>query len=264
FVRRPERLGGGLLLGGLVGGAVVMRAAQLFVAVLLLGVGLLRVVGGSVRGQGVQGRGGEQGEQGGEGGRGGGGGAGGGGGGGGGQGAGRQWLALALAGVSGGTLLLGYMALNAQRNDYFGLSYAGNVALLGKVLEYHMQDLTVEPQYHEVQQALDAFLRVGDGSPWDFAARYPQAAGPRATRAGAYARALISRHLGTYVQASLGDLLPTWRTPPVFYALEGASPDGHLPSPPPPAAGAASSGASSGASSAFGWGVGGLNTYLNV
>src|SRR5262249_33094102 len=72
-------------------------------------------------------------------------------------------------------------------------------------------------------------VRAGGSDPWTFVSQYPQLSGSRFVLAGDYARSVITHNWETYVQASLGDLWTTWRTPPVFYVLEGATPDGRLP-----------------------------------
>src|SRR5262249_6479217 len=87
FVRQP-RLWRGLLLGVLLCGAVMIRPANLFLPLVLLGLVLLRLLW--VRELRRQWRG--------------------------------QWLPLVAAGVTLAALLLGYMTVNAARNDFFGLS----------------------------------------------------------------------------------------------------------------------------------------------
>src|SRR5262249_37821908 len=63
---------------------------------------------------------------------------------------------------------------------------------------------------------------------WGFGTQYPEFGG-QYSLAGDYARSVITHNMGMYVKDSLGDLFTTWRTPAVFYALEGAAPDGTLP-----------------------------------
>src|SRR5262249_3151327 len=82
----------------------------------------------------------------------------------------------------------------------------------------------------DVQMALDSFLRsAGSHDPWTFGDTYPQLVGEHFSHAGGYASSIITHHMGTYVRRSLGDLFTTWLQSPVFYALEGANPDGTLP-----------------------------------
>src|SRR5262249_36786139 len=158
FVRRPG-LGGGLLLGALIFWAVMIRPSNLFLPVLLFGLLLLRLLWtglGLRRGAsrpahvreydvgpreeqerrevqwGEEQRGRRR----------------------------QQWLPLLAGSSLTGALLLGYMALNGTLNGFFGLSYAHNVTLLGKVIEYHMQDLPVDSQYRTVQTDLGAFISV--------------------------------------------------------------------------------------------------------
>src|SRR5262249_2169617 len=130
---------------------------------------------------------------------------------------GQTLLPLLAAGAVTAVLLLGYMTLNGQVNRFFGLSYAHNVTLLGKVLEYEMQDLPVDAQYRDVQMALDSFLRsAGSHDPWTFGDTYPQLVGEHFSHAGGYASSIITHHIGTYVRRSLGDLFTTWLQSPVF------------------------------------------------
>jgi hypothetical protein len=140
-----------------------------------------------------------------------------------------QWLSVAAAGAIPATLLIAYVALNDAHNGIEDLSYAPNVTLLGKVLEYDMEDLPADPRYRDVQAAVSAFARAGGRDPWIFRAQHPQLSGVWFARAGDYARSIIAHNSSTYVWDSLHDLLTTWRAPPAFYALEGAGPDGKLP-----------------------------------
>src|SRR5262249_27323528 len=114
FMRRP-RLVLGLLLGVLVFCALMIRPSNLFLPFVLFGLALLRLRGGGELG-GLWARLGTWREL--------------------GRRGGQTLLPLLAAGAVTAVLLLGYMTLNGQVNRFFGLSYAHNVTLLGKVLEY--------------------------------------------------------------------------------------------------------------------------------
>src|ERR1700686_627725 len=62
-------------------------------------------------------------------------------------------------------LLGGYIAANAIRNGYAGLSYIENINLFGKILQYNMQN-EAPAQYQHFSRVLDTFVSRGIRSPF--------------------------------------------------------------------------------------------------
>jgi hypothetical protein len=115
---------------------------------------------------------------------------------------------------------LGYMALNAHYNNYFGLTWETDITLFGKVVEYHMVYYSVPPQYQDLQTFVDAWFAnqripfsVLSGCNYDL-----HACETASTLPGSYARYVISHHLPTFVQRSLPDLLQEWINPGNMYS----------------------------------------------
>lgn len=125
--------------------------------------------------------------------------------------------ALAVSGALIYACILGYMALNGLINGYFGVSYIGSVNMFGRIILHQQSDLSVSPQFQAEQRNLIAFERAGDGSPWDFAARYGYTSHDYAA-ISAYTIDLLKRHPLSYALASLSDLRDIWLSKPLIYA----------------------------------------------
>src|SRR5260370_5935583 len=70
-------------------------------------------------------------------------------------------------------LLGSYIAVNALHNGFIGLSSVENMNLLGKILQYNMQD-EAPPQYQYISLILDTFVAVGNRSPYQILHAVPQ------------------------------------------------------------------------------------------
>lgn len=125
------------------------------------------------------------------------------------------------------------MLVNAQVNRVFGLSWVSDLNLFGKVMEYRMQDLPVDPKYQAVQAEVHAYVQEGKTDPFGFADEHGLNYGERGfvirddvffERYGAYARSIVTRNIATYVQRSVPDLYRSWFTPFVLYPTYGVSP----------------------------------------
>jgi hypothetical protein len=108
----------------------------------------------------------------------------------------RHLLPHALVAV---LLLYGVLGLyiyeNATVNHYPGVTEVQRINLLGKVLQYHMQD-EAPPQYASIARAADTYLEAGGLSPYAFAEQHP-ALGLSANHwalAGDYANAIVEQH----------------------------------------------------------------------
>jgi 4-amino-4-deoxy-L-arabinose transferase-like glycosyltransferase len=125
-------------------------------------------------------------------------------------------LGLALVVVYG--LVVGYVALNRVENGYTGISYIGDIALLGKVMEYHLDNQPVSPALQPLQDELVTFPFTGRAPPWYFAATYGYTANNYAA-VSTYTHAVILRHPLAYTVDSLrASVSSVWLAPPRLYA----------------------------------------------
>lgn len=128
----------------------------------------------------------------------------------------RRVLPHALAAVVALYAVLGlYVYANAEQNRCACVTYIQNINILGKVMQYHMQD-EAPPRYDDVTRVVDGVMARGDLDPWDVI-RVPDAAvsGAYFARVGAYGAAIIEAHPVEYLAhsaplavASLGDSVP--------------------------------------------------------
>ncbi|HEX9069764.1 MAG TPA: hypothetical protein VF807_13410, partial [Ktedonobacterales bacterium] len=124
-------------------------------------------------------------------------------------------LALSAALLLGG--LLGYAGLNAGLNGYLGLTNVQNINLLGKVMEYHMQRVPVEPRYQPIQAELQAYMRTGAKDPWGFVETYHHEDN-NYRAVGDYARSVVLHQPLTFAVLSLPDLYVAWHAEEKLYA----------------------------------------------
>lgn len=91
------------------------------------------------------------------------------------------------------SLLSLFIFFNATQNGYVGVSYVQRINLVGKVLQYHMQDES-SPHYAQVQRELDAFAAKGGWNPYDLLAQYPGITANQWALGGDYATSVIIHH----------------------------------------------------------------------
>ncbi len=148
-------------------------------------------------------------------------------------------VALSLVIVYG--LTLGYMALNDYVNHQFELSNDSNITLFGKIEEFQMQALSVDPQFRAIQAdtiQFDAAFRKRDPSdvpdPWAFMDAFSPArnayyaANGNFTPMGKFAEDLIERHPLPFLVGSLRDVIVTWQATPILYSAFNVAPNGHV------------------------------------
>lgn len=133
----------------------------------------------------------------------------------------RRMLPHALAAL---TLLYGaiglYVYANAVENHYAGVTYIQNINLLGKVMQYHMQD-EAPPQYADVTRIVERYTSQGDVDPWHVL-HYPYAPIQRNyfARLGSYSVAVIVHHpleyLGDSAQLAVSSVANEIPFRPVF------------------------------------------------
>ncbi len=126
-------------------------------------------------------------------------------------------------------LLYGVLGLyiydNAIQNGYAGVSYIQDVNLLGKVMQYRMQN-EASPQYAAETQKINAMLaQKPNATPYELAAKYPEFKENKWMLSGDYATPIVKQHLPEFLL----------KTVPVFftssnhlYAFSGIKQDGHF------------------------------------
>jgi len=104
---------------------------------------------------------------------------------------------LLLHGIVAVVLLYSVLGLfiyaNATQNGYAGISYVQNINMVGKVLQYHMQD-EAPPQYAAVAREVDSFAAHGGWNPYNLVHQYPPIAANQWSLGGAYASSVIEGH----------------------------------------------------------------------
>ena len=126
----------------------------------------------------------------------------------------RDMLPHALAAVVVLNLALGvYAYRNAVDYGFDGITSVQNVNLLGKVLQYHMQN-EAPPQYAAVEAALPFYLAHSPPGPWALVHSYSALGAHHGALAGAFATAIIQRHPIEFAAKTLlllfGSLSPGW------------------------------------------------------
>jgi hypothetical protein len=100
----------------------------------------------------------------------------------------------ALAATAALYLALGlFVHRNAVVNGYAGVTMVENVNLLGKVMQYRMQD-QAPARYAAVARLVGGYLAQGKAGPWALLGSAPQLAARHGALAGAFATAVIARH----------------------------------------------------------------------
>ena len=141
----------------------------------------------------------------------------------------RRLLPHAVAAV---LLLYGCLGLfvyvNTTQNGFPGITDVQGINLLGKVIEYRMQN-EAPAQYAVVTQKLDAYLATaGEPTPYGFADYYPPIASNYWSLADSYASSIVSHHPVEFFL----DTIPVFFTSSNFYyAYSGISAQGAFSSP---------------------------------
>lgn len=105
--------------------------------------------------------------------------------------------------------LLGlYVAANAAQTGYRGLSVNQNIELLGKVMQYHMQN-EAPPQYAREAAIVDSYVRRGVTNPWTIANEHQEFARDHFALAAAYSSSIIKAHPVEFIADTLPVLVTT-------------------------------------------------------
>jgi hypothetical protein len=106
----------------------------------------------------------------------------------------RRLLPHAILAVMALYLALGFYAYrNVVDTGYAGVTSVQNVNVLGKVMQYGMQD-EAPPQYAQITHLVNAYLASGRTGPWGLVDATPLLQAQHHAVAAAYALAVIERH----------------------------------------------------------------------
>ncbi len=86
-----------------------------------------------------------------------------------------------------------YILANAIENNFAGVTYNQRVNLLGKVMQYHMQN-EAPASYAQVAAVVNAYVARGGDNPYELALSYPKLSQDHWALAGDYANAIVSSH----------------------------------------------------------------------
>ncbi|GCE07141.1 hypothetical protein KDAU_44700 [Dictyobacter aurantiacus] len=119
-------------------------------------------------------------------------------------------------------LLGGYVLGNLLINHYPGLTYVENMNLIGKVMQYQMQN-EAPPQYESLRRVIDDNVRHAHLTPYQLVARHPELGRDNGRQMGEFARAIILRHPLEFGLKTV---------PMLFASLNSYYPVSTLPAPP--------------------------------
>lgn len=94
-----------------------------------------------------------------------------------------------------------YTLLNTIQNNFNGVTWIQNINLLGKVLQYQMEDES-SPQDAEISRILDTYTKRGITDPYIILSQQPVLASNYATRSGEFAKQIILHHPVEFVLKS--------------------------------------------------------------
>ncbi len=120
-----------------------------------------------------------------------------------------------------------YILGNSLVNHFAGVTYIQNINLLGKVMQYHMQN-EAPSQYAPITHVLNTFAARRDADPWQAANAYPALKQNHFALADRYAKAIILRHPVEFVTKSWPVAVHTLQT---SYPFRAFTPTGALATP---------------------------------
>jgi Dolichyl-phosphate-mannose-protein mannosyltransferase len=109
-----------------------------------------------------------------------------------------------------------WMAGNWITTGYFGLSAVGSVNTFGKVLEYHMEGESNDPNFTQMRTDLSSYI-IKSREPWGFLNRYPLYQESHYAMPGDFASNIIQHHLVEFALNTWGDIVKTADATPALY-----------------------------------------------
>jgi 4-amino-4-deoxy-L-arabinose transferase-like glycosyltransferase len=116
-----------------------------------------------------------------------------------------------------------YIYVNGQQNGFYGITEVQRLNLVGKVLQYHMQD-EAPPEYAALVQDIDTFLKTHPPDPYQLADEYPIFAKNYWELGGDYADAVVIHHPIQFVLDTLPLFLTTWQQVTSFSSISPHGP----------------------------------------
>lgn len=136
----------------------------------------------------------------------------------------RRLLLHALVAV---VLLYGALGLliyqNGQETGYAGLTFVQRINLMGKVMQYHMQN-EAPPQYQTMMQQVDTFMDQGGTDPLAMVQEYPALSDHYWEVAGSYATSVIEGHPIEFVLKTLPIMVTSSKGYNTFSPLVSSGP----------------------------------------
>jgi hypothetical protein len=119
-----------------------------------------------------------------------------------------------------------YIYVNATENGYTGISFIQNINVLGKVMQYQMQN-EAPPQYAALTQKINIYLATHpDGTPYKLQAdNAPEISANNWALSSQYANAVITQHPLEFGLKTIPILFTSFNQ---LYAYESLDPQGHL------------------------------------
>jgi hypothetical protein len=112
----------------------------------------------------------------------------------------------------------GYGALNAREHPGAGLTWVNNVNLLGKVLEFQLQDGADAGRYGRIRAMADAAVASGDVDPYRFGISHPGLVGRYYERAEAFSLDAAVHEPEVFIAGAVQDTVRTWLEKPALWA----------------------------------------------
>lgn len=108
-----------------------------------------------------------------------------------------------------------YVYVNGQQNGFPGITFVQRQNLVGKVMEYQMQN-EAPPDYAQVAQHVNTFLANHPPDPYQLEGQYPQIADNYWELGGNYADAVVAHHPLEFLVKTLPLFVTSWQNPNVF------------------------------------------------
>ena len=129
------------------------------------------------------------------------------------------WKPILIASTVGYGVIGLVILSNLINFGYGGISYVSNINMLGKIMEYHMENLATTPQDMAISQQITAYLQTSpETEPWHFLIADPQYTNNYLAPISRYASDIIDHHPATFIGDGIPDIVLTLSAPPHDYA----------------------------------------------
>jgi hypothetical protein len=129
------------------------------------------------------------------------------------------WKPMLIAATVGYGVVGLVILSNLINFGYGGVSYVSTINMLGKIMEYHMENLAATPQDMAISQQITAYLQTSpETEPWHFLIADPQYTSNYLAPIASYASDIIDHHPITFIGDGIPDIVLTLGAPPRDYA----------------------------------------------